>query len=392
VRAVRGAGARVPAGAGHTLKPWPRVARAVARTLQPVPLDGFRVGSLAQGCKLCEEGAKMVLFLSGDCHYTCFYCPVGKARRNQDFVWADERKVDPRSPDALERIFDEARAIGAKGTGITGGDPMYHPERVVQYVRALKQEFGRAHHIHMYTQIDFDPRWLGELADAGLDEIRFHPHPDHWADMARSWHARLVPAALATGMDVSIEVPAIPGREEETLALLTWADAQGVMHCNLNEFEWSEGNSYNMRVKGFEPASDENATIRGSRAMAQSVALRFARRKLAVHYCSSPFKDRVQLGQRLLRRARNVAKPWEVITDDGTLLRGVVEAPVPHEAQKALMARFGIPRKLIAVRSGKVEVAPWVLEAIARDVPWPSYLSEVYPTDDALEVERTPLN
>ncbi|MCA1812999.1 MAG: radical SAM protein [Halobacteriales archaeon] len=362
------------------------------RTIQPVPLDGFRVGGLAEGCQLCEQGAKMVLFVSGDCHYTCFYCPIGKSRRNQDFVWADERKVDPRSPDALQRIFDEARSIDAKGTGITGGDPMYHPERVVAYIRALKAEFGPRHHIHLYTQIDFDARWLKELEQAGLDEIRFHPHPDHWADMAKSWHARLIPLAVKTKMEVSIEIPAIPGKEDATLALLEWADGAGVQFCNLNEFEWSEGNGYNMKVKGFEPDSDEDATIRGSREMARSVALRFARRKLAVHYCSSPFKDRIQLGQRLLRRAKNVAKPWEVITDDGTLLRGVVEAPVPHEAQKDLMERFHIPRKLIAVRSGKVEVAPWVLEAIAKDVPWPCYFSEVYPTDDALEVERTPLN
>lgn len=364
----------------------------MARTLQPVPLDGFRVGSLAQGCKLCEEGAKMVLFLSGDCHYTCFYCPISKARRNKDLVYADERKVDPNAPDALERIFDEARKIDAKGTGITGGDPMYHPERLVEYITALKKEFGPKHHIHLYTQIDFDPSWLPKLEEAGLDEIRFHPHPDHWADMSKSWHAKLIPLALKTGMEVGIEIPAIPHKEDETVALLEWCDAVGVPFANLNEFEWSETNSGNMRVRGFEPASDENATIEGSKAMAQAVGLRFARRKMAVHYCSSPFKDRVQLGQRLLRRAKNVARPWEIITEDGTLLKGVVEAPVPHETMKDIMARFDVPRKYIAVREHRVEVAPWILEKIARELPFPAYFSEVYPTDEGLEVERTPLN
>ena len=365
---------------------------AVARALVPVPLDGFRVGSLAQGCKLCEEGAKMVLFLSGDCHYTCFYCPISKARRNKDFVWADERKVDPENPDALAQIFDEARMINAKGTGITGGDPMYHPERLVQYIRALKDEFGPKHHIHLYTQIDFDPAWLAKLEQAGLDEIRFHPHPDHWADMTKSWHAKLIPLALKTEMEVGIEIPAIPGKESETVALLEWADAVGVPFANLNEFEWSETNSGNMRVRGFEAASDENSTIRGSREMAQAVALAFTRKRLAVHFCSSPFKDRIQLGQRFLRRAKNIAKPWEVVTDDSTLLRGVVESPTPHETMKELMARFDIPRRLIAVRRSRVELAPWVLEAIAGEVAHPCYLSEVHPTDEELEVERTPLN
>ncbi|HEV8359710.1 MAG TPA: radical SAM protein, partial [Candidatus Thermoplasmatota archaeon] len=195
----------------------------MARTLEPVPLDGFRIGSLARGCVLCEEGAKMVLFLSGDCHYTCFYCPVGKGRRNKDLVYADEVRIDPDAPDALERLFAEGRAIDAKGTGITGGDPMYHPDRLVAYIRALKAEFGKGHHIHLYTQIDFDPAWLGKLEAAGLDEIRFHPHPDHWAHMATSWHAKLIPLALQTKMEVGLEIPAIPHKEEETIALLEWA-------------------------------------------------------------------------------------------------------------------------------------------------------------------------
>lgn len=363
-----------------------------ARTLMPVPMDGFRLGPIAPGCRMCEEGAKMVLFLSGDCHYTCFYCPISKARRNKDFVYADERKVDPNAPDALARIFDEARLINAKGTGITGGDPMYHPERLVEYIAALKKEFGPKHHIHLYTQTDFDPAWLAKLQAAGLDEIRFHPHPDHWAAMQHSWHAKLIPLALKTKMKVGIEIPAIPGKEAETVALLEWADATGVHFANLNEFEWSETNSGNMRVRGFEPGSDEDSTIKGSREMAQAAGLRLARRKMAVHYCSSPFKDRIQLGQRLLRRASNVAKPWEIITDDGTLLRGVVEAPVPHDAMKSMMAQFDIPRKYIAVRSHRVEVAPWILEKIAKDLPYPAYFSECYPTDEGLEVERTPLN
>lgn len=364
----------------------------MARSLQPVPLEGFRVGTLALGCRLCEEGAKLVLFLSGDCHYTCWYCPVGRGRRNKDVVWANERRVDPGAPDALAQIFEEARLIDAKGTGITGGDPMYHPERLVGYVEALRGEFGPKHHIHLYTQIDFDPAWLPRLEAAGLDEIRFHPHPDHWAHMGTSWHARLIHEALNTSMRVGIEIPAIPGQEEPTAALLDWADLQGVHFANLNELEWSETNSYNIRVRGFQPGSDEDATIAGSREMARSVVLRFARRRLAVHFCTSPFKDRVQLGQRLLRRARNVARPWELITDDGTLLRGVVECPQPHEALKNLMARFDIPRKYIAVRNHRVEVAPWILERIAKELPFPCYFSEAYPTENALEVERTPLN
>jgi pyruvate formate-lyase activating enzyme-like uncharacterized protein len=49
-----------------------------------------------------------------------------------------------------------------------------------------------------------------------------------------------------------------------------------------------------------------------------------------------------------------------------------------------------VPRDLLAAVPGRkrVEIAPWVLEEIAAELPWPSYVVEEYPTADALEVER----
>lgn len=40
---------------------------------------------------------------------------------------------------------------------------------------------------------------------------------------------------------------------------------------------------------------------------------------MVVHYCSSSLKDAVQLRNRIMRRAKNVVKNYEIITDDGTL-------------------------------------------------------------------------
>ncbi len=47
---------------------------------------------------------------------------------------------------------------------------------------------------------------------------------------------------------------------------------------------------------------------------------------------------------------------------------------------------------MMAVLDGKIEVAPWILEDIAEDLRFKCVISEQYPTADALEVERTPLN
>ena len=110
-----------------------------------------------------------------------------------------------------------------------------------------------------------------------------------------------------------------------------------------------------------------------------------------MHYCSSRFKDSVQLRRRIKRRARRVAKPTDIITSEGTLLKGVVEGPV-EEVIEALR-KLDVEEHLFFEDKEKkrAEVAPWVLEHIADRLPYDSFLVEEYPTADRLEVEREPL-
>ncbi|MEA2055126.1 MAG: hypothetical protein U9O96_08515 [Candidatus Thermoplasmatota archaeon] len=64
-----------------------------------------------------------------------------------------------------------------------------------------------------------------------------------------------------------------------------------------------------------------------------------------IHYCSSSFKDGIQLRRRIMRRARNVAKLYDVITEDGTLLKGIILAD--KTAIKNIIEEFSIDETLI---------------------------------------------
>lgn len=123
----------------------------------------------AEGCIQCQMGSKLVLFITGHCHWQCDYCPLSENRREIDWMYANERKCEN-----FDQVIEEAHAMRATGAGITGGDPLMAKDRTIEGIRRLKDEFGPQFHLHMYTSIPFRTEWAKDFADAGLDEIRFH--------------------------------------------------------------------------------------------------------------------------------------------------------------------------------------------------------------------------
>jgi hypothetical protein len=360
--------------------------------LQLLPMASSHRGPLSLACEQCAEGRKMVLFVTGLCRFRCFYCPVSPARNQLDVVYANERRV--RSDDD---VLEEARAIGAAGTGITGGDPLGVVDRVEHYVRLLKATFGPQHNIHLYTH-EPNPEKLERLARAGLDEFRLHIPHYLWGPLAGEGGAyrSVLERAPEWGIRRGVEIPVLPDKEAELRRLLRALDRIGVDFVNLNELEFSETNEAKLRERRYRVDPKNGWGVRGSRAVAERI-VREHSLSVPVHYCSSRFKDGVQLRQRLLRRAERTAPGFAPSTEDGTLVLGVVEAgdaePLDRWSARVVRAlgvgpgdyRFDPDRR-------RVEVSPFTLRRFARRLPWAAFEVEVYPTADALEVERNPLN
>ena len=360
----------------------PRGPFGSAVRLETRPFGGSARGSLPVGCRQCTDGAKMVLFVTGLCSFHCFYCPVSDEKMYKDVVFADEKRVT-RDEDVLE----EARAIRATGAGITGGDPLDATERTCRYIRLLKTEFGPGFHTHLYT-MSTDAAKIRMLAEAGLDEIRFHVPPGLWARAAGSAFGPASRLARSLGLTVGLEVPLIPEREEDLAQLIEWAEAEGLAFVNLNEMEFSDANFPRMKVRGYAMKHELSYGVKG----ADAVALRILGRrwKTTVHYCTSGYKDGWQLRSRIRRRAENVARPWDVVTDDGTLVKGVLEGSDLEGLLKDLEHKHRVPPDLMGLDGvrKRIEIAPWILETIAAGLGRPAFVVEEYPTADGLEVER----
>lgn len=349
---------------------------------------------LSPGCKLCAKGAKMVLLVTGLCPASCFYCPLSEKKRGKDVIYADEWKLE--SEEEESKILKECELIDAEGAGFTGGDPLVVWKRTKRYITLLKEIFGDKFHIHLYTSGLRNAEHIPDLLSAGLDEIRFHPMPIFWSDMEKSPLAKVIEKTVGEGIDVAIEIPSIPGMEREIKSLIEWSNEKGVKWVNLNELEFSHTNADELIKRGFDVRDDISSAVKGSEETAKAVINEVLENlSIGLHYCSSSFKDAVQLRNRIKRRAKNVAKEFDIVTDEGLLLKGVIDV-CDKTFVNYLVKRFNLPTNLIRFDEEKrrIEIAPWVLEEIAGDLKREGidcYLIEEYPTADRLEVERIPL-
>lgn len=348
--------------------------------------DSAYSGRLPNGCLHCSRGGKLVLLATGKCYAGCYYCPLSKRKKGKAVVFADEKKA---SND--DDILVEAELINATGTGITGGDPLIDAEKTSKYISMLKDHFGDRHHIHLYTACS-DGQSISAVAKAGLDEIRFHPPIRLWGALKDSPYVSAIRLSNDLGLDTGIEIPSIPGEKERMGALIRAAVALDVNFANLNELEFSPTNWKALRRRGFDVKDDVSNAVKGSQRLAIAI-IRDSSDDISLHYCSSSFKDGIQLRRRIMRRGCNIRRPLDVLTRDGTLVMGIIESRKPKEMAERISQRFGIPKRLIEgnAEMGRVEIAAWVLKDIAAELNLDSYIIEEYPTADRLEVEREPI-
>jgi len=361
--------------------------------------DSSYIEPISPACKMCAEGSKMVVLISGLCLSNCYYCPLSSKKLGKDFIYADEWKLENEKD--TEKLILEAEYIKATGAGITGGDPLFVWERTKRYIKLLKENFGESFHIHLYTSGLSNIEHIADLVSAGLDEIRFHPLPKHWGDMHKSPTVKGIINSLETDVDVSIEIPVIPEREDPIFSLIKWADEKNLKWVNLNELEFSETNAEKLINRGFSVKDDISSAVKGSQNTAESVLDMVSLNddiSIGVHFCSSSFKDGIQLKNRIKRRAESIANEYEVISDEGTLLKGII-CPGSNTLDNALIAlqdKYRIEQKFFYLdkEKNRIEIGVWILEKIAEDLSkngFECYMVEEYPTADHLEVERIPL-
>ena len=325
----------------------------------------------AEGCKYCVKGEKLVLFMTGICKRGCWYCSLSKKRKNQNEILANERECKN-----IREVIQEVKDSNATSAGITGGDPLLCLNKTIEYASALKKEFGKKFHIHIYLTTQFVTKDKLQRLSKCVDEVRFHPSFLVKENEKEEDAEKIKLAKSIFGIsNVGIEMPMIPEKKREIFDFILRIE-KDISFVNLNEFELSETNfsqitkKYTLKEGGY--------VVSGSLEAGKWILNELSKRKtkLKVHLCTADLKNHSQFVNRL--KKHKIFK-YGKRTEDGTVIYLVVnkklnlEGTIYDEKKKRTILSEEIARKLLTF--GK--------EKIIR--------VEEYPTYDRIEVEEEEL-
>lgn len=270
----------------------------------------IRVGWISQACVECTGNRGSETFSTTfKCHRDCYFC----FNHNQADYDKFFREGCPWE-EGLERASHAYSDLAC--IGLTGGEPLLNLDDTISFLERAGKLFPRAHK-RMYTSGDLlTEEGARRLRDAGLQEIRFSVKNDDPESIQGRVLANMELAARYIP-DVMVEMPIVPGTEDEMKQLMRRFDAAGIKGMNLLEFcfpfhNWDEfaRRGFEVRNPPFDVMYDYGYSgglpIAGSEELALKLML-FALDEglgFGMHYCSLDNKHRSEMRQMNERAAR----------------------------------------------------------------------------------------
>lgn len=257
--------------------------------------------SLPPGCKPCLSGKGTNLYVTGLCTRDCFFCFNQKPRKDETVVHGIPVTDPAEAPAIVDRF-------GLRSVGLSGGEPLLFPERVLALLAALKG-MPEPPRVDLYTNGDRASEGvLRRLKDAGLDSIRFDA-------AARGYD--LAPVRLAKTLfdEVAVEIPVVPEDLPKLKGMVLALDDLQVPYLNIHELFLCAENSDRVLAKGERPKEGAQSPHLLWRPTARSLEsclelLLFAAencRTLSVYLCSCGTQENISKRGLRRRRAKTAA-------------------------------------------------------------------------------------
>lgn len=202
------------------------------------------INRISPACLACQKGLGSATFFNSlQCHRKCFYCFNPNQEEYQEFSAA---KRDA----AAELVELAGDGIRFSHVGLTGGEPLLHPDEAIAFFRTAKQRFPSVH-ARLYTSGDhIDRALLTRLQEAGLDEIRFSVRA-HDSEQGRRHTYERIALAREYIACVMVETPVLPGTLPIMKEMLRELERLQIFGVNLLEFCYPFNNADAYRERGY---------------------------------------------------------------------------------------------------------------------------------------------
>lgn len=267
----------------------------------------IHIGNLSPGCLICGQGYWSCIFINGLCTANCFYC-------------TQNRKIKKESLPLADVIFDNAtdyvdflEKFNFRGVGFSGGESLLVFDKLLAYIKKIKERFNKSIYVWIYTNGDLVNRdKLKKLKDAGLDEIRFNIS-------ARKYKLHCLESAINIIKTVTVEIPCVPEDYKIVKSSLRRIKEIGVDYLNIHQLVTTRYNYKNYIKRNYTFLHQSNLPILESEMSALKL-MNFAidnKINLPINYCSNIFKERFQVKGKRERKAYLIKEDFEELTGLG---------------------------------------------------------------------------
>ena len=157
---------------------------------------------------------------------------------------------------------------------------------------------------------------------------------------------------------------------------------------NLNELEYSDTNCKRMEKQGFKLKEFEDYAVKDSIELGQEL-LKYAAentKNMSIHLCTASTKYDYQYWNRMKHRAENIRRPWETVTRQGLIRKGVI-----LENPDIISKKLSLTPTTYTHTNNRIETTVKNAQRAAKK-GLDAAIVLAMPTDDSFDFELTPLD
>ena len=287
----------------------------------------IHTGPLSPGCRICGDGFWSCMFINQLCTANCFFCPQDRTVAKEDLPCTGQGMVFRDLGDYADFLV----YAGYKGVGFSGGEPFLAFDRLLSYIKKIRDRCGDTIYLWVYTNGDLaEKENLSRLRDHGLNEIRFNIS-------ARDYALGGVMKALTIIDTVTVEIPAIPEDFETVKRSLALMQEAGVSHVNLHQLLVTKYNYKEYAARKYTFLHQDSISVLESEMTALRL-MKYAVENhltLPINYCNSYYKSEFQVKGNRERIAILARADGEELTETG------------HIRKLAIMKNDGMDAELV---------------------------------------------